>query len=119
MDALTASQKKALESVLRDRQGFLADVSRQTKAVKGPGGNALYRRNAGHGFQLAYSIVDGSVIVHDMMKEMPSHAPTAKKSKASAAAKKVRIGLLVDAFAKQPKAGAAAKATKARAIKKA
>ena len=87
MDALTASQKKALEPVLRDRQGFIIDASRQAKAVKGPGGNALYKRNAGHGFKLAYSIVDGSVIVQDVMKKVPSQASATKKSKASAAAK--------------------------------
>ena len=34
MDALTASQKKALEPVLRDREGFLANASRQAKAIK-------------------------------------------------------------------------------------
>ena len=87
MDALTASQKKALEPVLRDRKGFIAEASRQAEAVKDPGGNALYKRDAGHGFRLAYSIVDGSVIVHDVMKKAPSHASTARKSKASAAAK--------------------------------
>jgi hypothetical protein len=87
MDALTASQKKALEPVLRDRQGFIANASRQTKAVRGPGGNALYKRNAGHGFKLAYSIEDGSVIVQDVMKQGPSHASVAKKSKARATAK--------------------------------
>jgi hypothetical protein len=90
MDALTDSQKKALEPVLRDRQGFIADASRQAKAVKGPGGNALYKRNAGHGFKLAYSIVDGSVIVQDVMKMVPSHASAEKKSKACAAAKSAK-----------------------------
>jgi hypothetical protein len=85
MDALTASQKKALEPVLRDRQGFIADASRQAKTVKDSGNNALYKRNAGHGFKLAYSIVDGSVIVQDVMMEVPSHASAEKKPKASAA----------------------------------
>jgi hypothetical protein len=87
MDALTASQKKALEPVLRDRQGFIAAASRQAKAVKGPGGNALYKRDAGKGFKLTYSIVDGSVIVQDVMKKRPSYASAAKKSKTCVAAK--------------------------------
>jgi hypothetical protein len=104
MDALTASQKKALEPVLRDRQGFIVDASRQAKAVKGPGGNALYKRNAGHGFKLTYSIEDGSVIVQDVMKKVPSHASAAKKSHASAA--------------KKSKASVAAKAAEASAVKK-
>ncbi len=60
-------------------------------AVKGPDGNALYKRSAGHGFKLAYSIVDGSVIVQDVMKKTaPSQASAAKKSKAGAAAKAAR-----------------------------
>ncbi len=90
MDALTASQRKALEPVLRDRQGFLAEASRQTTAVKGPSGNLLYRRDAGHGFQLEYSIVDGSVVIHDVMREVPPPASAAKKSKASPGAKTAR-----------------------------
>lgn len=87
MDALTDSQKKALEPVLRDREGFIVDASRQAKAIKGPGGNALYKRDAGRGFRLDYSIVDGSVIVHDVMKKVPSDASATKKSKVNAAAK--------------------------------
>jgi hypothetical protein len=100
MDALTASQKKALEPVLRDRQGFIVDASRQAKAVKGPGGNALYQRDAGRGFRLAYSIVDGCVIVEDVMRKVSPHASAAKKLKGA------------------PKANAPAKAAKAPAVKK-
>jgi hypothetical protein len=53
---------------------------------------------------LAYSIVDGSVIVQDVMKNVPSQVSAAKKSQASAA--------------KKSKASAAAKAAKASAVKK-
>jgi hypothetical protein len=90
MDALTDSQKKALEPVLRDREGFIVDASRQAKAIKGPGGNALYKRDAGRGFRLDYSIVDGSVIVQDVMKKVPSDASATKKSKVNSAAKSTK-----------------------------
>lgn len=38
MDALTASQKKALEPLLRDRQGFMVDASRRRMRSRIPRG---------------------------------------------------------------------------------
>jgi hypothetical protein len=79
MDALTASQKKALEPVLRDRDGFLANASRQAKAIRIPGREPLYKMDVGQGFKVAYSIVDGAVIVQDVMKKAPSRTAGVNK----------------------------------------
>ena len=81
MDALSPSQKKALEPVLHDRQSFITNATRPGNVIKIPGQKPLYQMNAGHGFKVAYSITDGFIIVQDVMRKAPSQSVGAKKVK--------------------------------------
>jgi len=81
MEALSPSEKKTLEPVLRDRQGFITNASRRGNVIKIPGQKLLYQMNAGHGFKVAYSITDGSVVVQDVMRIAPSQKVGSKKVK--------------------------------------
>jgi hypothetical protein len=79
MDALSPTQRKALEPVLRDKQGFIANALYKDNVINFVGEQPLYKMDVGRGFKVAYSIENGSVIVQDVMRKTSSQKAGAKK----------------------------------------
>jgi len=66
-DAMTPSQKAALQPVLRDKQKFLAQASltgRKVSATK-----SLYKMRAGQGLRVFYTQVGDDVFVLDVFRK--------------------------------------------------
>jgi mRNA-degrading endonuclease RelE of RelBE toxin-antitoxin system len=83
MDALTASQKAALKSVLRSKESFVAHATGPGRSKKLSSTKPLYKMRVGHGLRVFYSIVDDNIVVLDVMRKATmDRLGTKRKSKA-------------------------------------
>jgi len=81
IDAMTPSQKAALQPVLHDKQRFIAHASRTGMSRKISDTKPLYQMNAGKGLRVFYSQVDGNIVVLDVMRKTTMDRFATKKSK--------------------------------------
>lgn len=91
LDAMTPSQKGALQPVLRDKEEFIAQASRTGRKVSAK--KPLYRMTAGQDLRVYYSQVGGNIVVLDVLRKttMDRLAPKKKSTKKAKAASK-RVG---------------------------
>jgi hypothetical protein len=69
IDAMTASQKNALNSVLRSKERFLAHAAGPGRSRKLSGTKPLYEMRVGQGFRVFYSMSGDNVVVLDVMRK--------------------------------------------------
>jgi hypothetical protein len=82
MDALTASQKAALEPVLQSKQRFVAHSKLPGVTKKLPGAKPLYTMKAGPGMRVIFTVQEDNIVVLDVMrKAMMDHLTTKRKTK--------------------------------------
>ena len=70
MDALSASQKAALESVLQSKQRFVAHSKLPGVTKKLPGAKPLFTMKAGPGIRVIFTVQEDNISVLDVMRKL-------------------------------------------------
>ncbi len=88
MDALSASQKAALEPVLQSKERFVAHSKLPGVTKKLSGAKPLYAMKAGPGMRVIFTIQEENIVVLDVMRKVTMDRLTTKRKNKAASLKK-------------------------------